>query len=279
MDLFVCGTSMASGFGAGLVAKDDPDISWPNMLAKQVSADNLYNFSLHGRPIGSSKREIVRFVEQYKQKFGSTKKLFVIAELSFPHYCEFSPMLTHANEVVLPIVCIKGSLFTDTSVVAGAKFDLRQYVKPVHDYFDGPKQMMFRYEYVPEAEIREDHLERLKAQVDEHFSNRQQKQLMYLAESYGLVKEIIDYLVSNDVEYLMFWAGDMGFKEWNTLRDRFFASLHDDKFIPSAVMNMQGFVKSNLDVEHYQLHPDALGHRLFANLLYDYVKEKYTILD
>lgn len=278
MDLFICGTSAAAGYGVGLEHGYYPQSSWPNFLAKKLGVNNFYNYSLPGRPIRSAIRETKRFIKEYQEEGNSTDDLFVVVELPYLSYREFGTVTAKDGSIAHSIV--NKRIVIDELQDNYKKFDNVFFVKEVKRYFDKDRitsKYNFQYEYFDEIDIIHEDLERLHNQVESYYNNEDYKADVYMQDAYTEIQHLIHWFREKKIRYVMYWYSNH--QSEPLLRAKFanlYKDCYDKRFITSEELSVQKVI-IDFDIEHYYMHPTVKGHMILGDRLYKHIIDNHLL--
>ncbi len=271
MDLFVNGTSVASGVGTGgekFKGLGDGDIttSWAHFLANKLNCDHLWNHSLPSKPMSFTIADTMGFCEQYYEKYGTYENLFVAIEWLMPQahgqwapVCSDSPQ--YSNQRILPVVISWPETPTVYETMYMCKPNNANYLtnKSVYD--------LVHWKYINQAskEIHEH-------QRDQYYSSSYSVSLR-LVEAAQEILQTKQWLNHRNISYVMFWAFGIGRN--HGLRKLMTRALlpHLEKthtFIPVMDFSTMDYGAEH-SVNPVRGHPDIHGQKYIADYLYDYV--------
>ena len=296
-DIFVCGSSVASGYGKGKIdGKMGNSLkSWVNFLSEYSSAKNVWNVSLPAKPIGLSTVDVVQFVRQYGERYNTYNDLFVIVEYTIPQYRHWDPVAVSRNDTkeiieVIPTASFRMGKNTDHLTSAGprdngASHVGQKFLTRASDEYDmlSPTNACNLYEEIRPSDLDktfvDDYTHKAKEWlkydvIDPETYSRQvseKKMLTFLRYASDEVAFLQRYLTHFNIPYLMFWAGGQTPAFCRTV-DRYFTPLmKDNRLIPMSKFscNRAAIEWSN---ESWGVHPDEVGHQRIAEFIHDWIK-------
>ena len=279
-DLFVNGCSFATGWHGGeytipsITSKDvvTDTISWVQHFANMNDIQNCWNHSIVAKPIDMTVIDSIGFCEQYYNKYGTFKNLFVVCELTDPSYRQFDP-------VTLKGLVTDKSFDDDYSIVPIAFRGDRQYIeieasgyKSIYvklkkdiDYLSGDQfAEQVPMEEIAEGEIaRHDHEKNIALQL-------KTSQLSNLELTLQQLTKMTDYFHKNDIRYIMTWTGGRDPK-YKKILDAYYKKFVKTKRLVSAYIYAGVDFSLEHSVEPVGMHPDQAGHLAIAEFLTEYI--------
>jgi len=279
-DLFVNGCSYATGWHGGLqpvpviTAKDEftDTRSWVQYFANDNNVQNVWNHSVISKPVEMCLTDTLGFCTQYYEKFGTYKDLFCIIEISDPFYREFEPVQLKGikdtseddNFIIKPFV-----YRSDRSAISGRVEPFRTV------YVRLPKKMDYLGfdNFAQEVSIRDI----LKSDVRAHnqkrtdLLDRPDSVLANLEASRIAVDHMTDFLMSNDIPYVMFWIGVKHHRYKNLVDRAFRPYMKNHRMVPTKTFNAACYAYER-SINPVGFHPDLAGHKSIAEFLSDYVR-------
>jgi hypothetical protein len=263
-DLFVSGSSFASGWGEGFenYKSVTGGKSWVNYFAEQTHARKMWNYSIVGKPIGMATSDTVSFCKNYLKKHGSLKNLFVIVEYSTPRYKHWgalpsSALISPADIEIIPVAYLS-----------------RQPGKLLDTYFltreSDPVTLEVKYNVVDRDKVTTDHLAQFEADATEWYMDSRTA-VKYISYAYDEIKYLKDFLDFYGCNYLMFWCTGK-VESHRKLVDRYMKKLMADRrLIPASEFNA---ITATLEwsLKPFREHPDDVGHRRIAEYLVNYTE-------
>jgi hypothetical protein len=272
MDLFVNGTSLASGVGTGGekfkgFGDGDTTSSWVHFLANKLSCNRLWNHSFPSKPMSLTMADTIGFCEQYYDKHGTYENLFVIVEWLMPQaHGQWAPVQSHLsqyqNYTLLPIVISwpdKPNVYESIYVCKSTGIN-----------YLGNKAI---YDTISRDHITEESMI-LHARQRDNYYHREYNMSKRLYQASLEIEATKQWLNNRGIHYVMFWVVGFGQATISGNRHLFARSQRklyqrDPKFIPiNEFTGSDSTVKSQNPVRG---HPDYLGHVYITNFLYDYV--------
>lgn len=268
-DLYVDGTSFASGWGEGLERNlfktSTGSKSWVDYLADSVDCDNLWNHSLVAKPLDMQFYDIQQFCKQYLDAFKTFDNLFVVVEFSFVTYRSFNPVKAvegqFKNENIYPVVLSKASeLETENFLI--------HYVRKSKDYLK-PQEPIF-------SKVNPEHLDitdiKKTQQAAEHWlATKQSNFLTHLTYAYNVLSQIKKFFVDRNIPFIIYSAA---VSDNNPQKEHIDFALRtlskDNRMVPLHQFTGQTISKK-YSIEEYVNHPDKQGHIKIASALYDWI--------
>lgn len=298
-DIFISGSSIASGFGKGKIEIKSTrfgDKSWVHYLAENSSARNVWNFSLSAKPIGLATKDTVDFVRQYGNKFGTYDKLFVIIEYTIPQYREWDPVAMSRNDTkenisVTPVSYFK-QLNSNEDYIDASNMQLDDRKLILHDFYQRNTDTdmvalgdMSPPMYTPidqndiDQTFRDTHTAKAKEwfKYDLELDNgtlalSEQKMKLYFKYASDEMYSLKRYLEHFNIPYLMMWAGGQS-KNFCRMTDRYFAELvSTNRLIPMTKFTCNKAAQE-WSIKHLGSHPDDTGHQRIAEFVQQWIKE------
>lgn len=295
-DIAVIGSSHASGVGSGGVDRNGIGQlkSWVNCIADSVNAENVWNYSMPGKPVGMTNLDTVQFCNEYYKKYRSYDNLFCFLEYTLPQYKTWDPISfnTQSDIQAVPFAYYKmgkdglNEHLTDavkvtkmSDFVVQQKFFVRNTIE-LSSYNSTDRRPV--YEEVAATELDETYLESHIDQVKEWFQFDMlnddmalasviatQKYQRYYEYAGAAIKYMQEYLEDRNIPYMMFWAGGQS-KKFCKKNDRIFSRIvPSNRLIPMTEFTV---IKAahEWSIKHWRSHPDEEGHRRIAEFLLDY---------
>lgn len=263
-DLFVSGSSFASGWGEGFenYKSVTGGNSWVTYFAQQTHARNVWNYSIVGKPIGMITADTVNFCKSYLKKYGSLKDLFVIVEYPTPRYKSWGSL--PGSSLIEPV---------DTTITPVAYLKRDQKDGLLDTYFISsaidPVTLEIKYNIIDRDKITLAHLKKFESDATEWYSD-DGKSIKYFSYAYDEIKYLKDFLNFYNCRYLMFWCTGKTSMHRKVL-DRYMKKLTADRrLIPSSEFNA---ITATLEwsLKPYREHPDQIGHQRIAEYLINYL--------
>lgn len=298
-DIFVCGSSHASGCGKGKIG--DAGLpgsvkSWVYFLADIAEAKNVWNFSLPGKPVGLTNKDCISFIRQYWEKYRTYENLFVILEYTLPQYRTWDPVAMSRDDTkhieVVPITYykqlrnnehlvnpIKLSSLKDETTYVEQKFYIRNEVN-LDSYSD--KNHNHMYTEIQPTDLEKTFLDRHTEKVKQWFQfdiidtetgqkrmseEKIRKYFSYASDEIMFMKRHLEHF---NIPYMMFWVGGQS-EQFCVAIDRYLRPMMaDNRLLPmrkfSSVRAAQEW-----SIKHWRSHPDEVGHERIAEFLYDWI--------
>lgn len=270
-DLFINGTSIASGYGlgretaAGLARPEQ--YTWIHHFANKFNCNEIWNHSVPSKPIDLTIKDTIGFCTQYYEKYGSYDNLFVICELSLPTIMTDKSMRFSTNidgkvrSIIVPAG--DGNWGVDNAKGFETVF-IGEIDKP--DYLNSKSS----FSYVPPEDINEEDLRKHKACRDQVYLTHKKHQLKTIMETTAQIDKLQQWLIERDIKFGMFWAGGTHANFHKLVDSVLNTTRAVDRMIP-----MKEFTCYSKGIEWsddpFLNHPDAIGHARIADFLYDYV--------
>ncbi len=303
IDLFVCGSSHASGVGRGSenYNKMHDQKSWVGYFADGELCDNVWNISLPGRPLGLTTADVAEFCWSYYKKYGNYDKLFVMIELTFPNYKHWDPVAMARNdttELVLPVTYIRMYNSTDKNIrnpikISSDQNEMRYIEKKFYkrtdvNFLDHKFHRHDNiYQEVHHNDVNSEQLQKLDQDIKQWFEydyhdqelgekfwseQKSHKFLRYAADEIYTLQRNLEH---GNVPYLMFWVGSGRGGKSNFMRkvDRIFKPIIQTKrMIPMSKFTMME-ATNKLSKKPWRGHPDDIGHQKIAEYLLKWVHD------
>lgn len=280
-DLFVNGCSFATGWHGGeyTIPSITPNdvvtdtISWVQHFANLNNIQNCWNHSIVAKPIDMTVIDSIGFCDQYYEKYGTFKNLFVICELTDPSYRQFDPVtlkgiVTDKNfdkeYKILPIAFRGDRQYIE--IEASAYKSIYVKIKKDIDYLSKDQFA----EQIPMTEI-------AKGEIARH---NHEKKIALELESSPLVnleltltqlKKMTNYFNKNDIRYIMTWTGGRDPK-YKKLLDKYYKDFVSTKRLISAEVYAGVDFSLKHSIEPVGMHPDQAGHMAIAEFLTEYIQ-------
>lgn len=268
MDLFVNGTSVASGWGTGIEKISDPltSKSWPHFLANKLNCDRLWNHSLPSKPMSFTIADTIGFCEQYYEKYGNYDNLFVVIEWLMPHaHGKWSPVYSNSplyrEQTLLPVVISNPDTPTE--------YETMYVCKPKHtDYLANTPI----YDHVSWKQITDSSRQHHEQQRDHYYKNIYNLSLR-LFESKQEIVPVQQWLKQRNIKYMMFWAFGCG--KTSGIRKMVTKTMtstleKDPRFVPILQFTSMSHGSTN-SLEPNNGHPDIKGQHAITDYLFNYI--------
>lgn len=273
MDLFVNGTSVASGVGCGheefrSIGDGDITTSWPHFLANKLHCENLWNHSLPSKPMSFTIADTIGFCEQYLEKHGTYKNLFAAIEWLMPQsHGKWQPVASdyplYRNQTILPVVISWPDTPTVYETMYMCKPDKVDYLanKPIYD------TVHWRYITHSSKTLHE-------SQRDYYYSNvySLSRRLIEAGEEIQYLKR---WLQQRNIRYVMFWAYGLG-RNGEGMRKIITRALlpiieKDPSFVP--IKQFACGDAAEYSKNPVRGHPDIYGQYHITEYLFDYIAQ------
>jgi hypothetical protein len=271
-DLFVNGTSVASGFGVGheRIAQVNKK-SWIHYFAESTSASNLWNHSLISKPIQLTIEHTIGFCEQYLEQYKTFNNLFVICEMTMPQPIKWATVRSDkydlTNYEILPIVIQR---------------EMHEYGQEYQSMFVRQERKInflkdsIMYEYVAPKDIRQDDYRRHDTMVQNYYKDGVSNLYKRLVEAKIEIQYLQLWLSQRNIPYLLTWAAGQG-DNYHNIVDRALK----DVMVNKRLIPMKEFTCFSKGVEWsekpFHNHPDDIGHVRISKFLLDWIL-KYNLL-
>lgn len=278
-DLFVNGCSFATGWHGGkqeipvITSKDviTDTLSWVQHFANKNNVQNLWNHSILAKPIEMTYTDTVGFCEQYLDKYGSFKDLFIITELTDPSYREFDPVsLKGLSKIKEDDFIVKPISFRSERSLVNKKSEPFQtiYVKMQKniDYLGTDNYA----EQISMKDVMEGDIARHR-QERKFALHREQSPLENLECTREIIEKLDAFLFENNIPHMIFWIGGRQ-KQFKDFMDRYYRKyMKFHRMIPTNTFTGIDYSLKH-SVEPIGIHPDQIGHIAIADFLTDYVQ-------
>ena len=278
-DLFVNGCSFATGWHGGkqeipvITSKDviTDTLSWVQHFANKNNVQNLWNHSILAKPIEMTYTDTVGFCEQYLDKYGSFKDLFIIIELTDPSYREFDPVsLKGLSKIKEDDFIVKPIAFRSERSLVNKKSEPFQtiYVKMQKDIdYLGTDNYA---EQISMKDVMEGDIARHR-QERKFALHSEQSPLANLEVTREVVEKLDAFLLENNIPHMTFWIGGRQ-KQFKDLMDRYYRKyMRFHRMIPTNTFTGIDY-SLKYSVDPIGIHPDQVGHIAIADFLTDYVQ-------
>lgn len=295
-DVFVCGSSHASGVGKGKVSSDDPGTkSWVRFFAEKTNADNVWNISLPGKPLGLANADVIKFCREYWDRYRTYDNLIVLIEYTIPQYRTFDPVAMARDDTrsieVIPVNYYKMLRDNQHLVDPQLKLESKTEGRYIEQKFYQRTDMKFLdhyedkhdsiYKEIDVSELDEVSLALHNAKVKEWFEFDTVNPLGHRMLSDEKLKKYVKYAIDelyfakrwledHNIPYMMFWVGGQS-ERFCTLVDRSFREMiQTNRLIPmkqfTSVKASQQWSK-----KHWRSHPDAQGSERISEFLLEWI--------
>jgi hypothetical protein len=268
-DLYVDGTSFASGWGRGLerhlFKTSTGPKSWADYLADSVNCDNLWNHSLVAKPMDMQFYDIQQFCKQYLNAFKTFDNLFVVVEFAFVTYRSFEPVKAlegeFKNENIYPVILSKAREMETGNYLIHYVRKSKDYLKPQEPIFSKVNP-----ECLAEKDIK---------RIDELAANWLEKSYHdpygHLIYAYNIIRQIKNFFKIHNIPFVMYSAA---VSDKSPQKERIDFSLRtmqkDKRIVPLKEFTGQ-ILSKKYSIEEYENHPDEQGHIKIASALYDWI--------
>lgn len=268
-DLYVDGTSYASGWGQGLerhlFKTSTGPKSWVDYLADSVNCDNLWNHSLVAKPIDMQFYDIQQFCKQYLNAFKTFDNLFIVVEFSFITYRSFDPVKAvegeFKNENIYPVILSKASeVETGTYLI--------HYVRKSKDYLK-PQEPIFSKVNPEQLDIND--IKKTQQAAEQWVATRYSEFVEHLTYAYNVLSKIKKFLKDTNIPFVIYSAAVSDNNPQKEYIDFGLKTLSkDNRMVPLSQFTGQTISKK-YSIEEYVNHPDKQGHIKIASSLYDWI--------
>ena len=272
-DLYVDGTSYASGWGKGherSLFKTTDTYSWVDEFANLTNCDNLWNHSLVAKPCDMQVFDIQNFCNQYYNKFKTFDRLFVVAEYSYITYRSIGTVKARdgifKNQDITPIVMAKGTEVNNNET--GGFGYMIAFVRKSNDYLDIQEPLFVS---VPEEHIDADDVKKVKEFATQWLLTRFTNYVEHLEYMYNNLSLIKNFLIKRNIPFLIYSAAVSDDAPEKPFIDQTLRSLTKDKRVIPLSSFSGKTISTKYSIEEYTVHPDKLGHMAIAQHLYDWI--------
>ena len=272
-DLYVDGTSYASGWGKGHeknLFKTSDAYSWVDRFSEITNCNNVWNHSLVAKPCDMQVFDIQNFCNQYYNKFKTFDKLFVIAEFSYITYRSIGTVKAREgifkNQDIIPVIMAKGIELNSNE--AGGFGYIIQYVRKSEDYLNIQEPLFVK---VPEEHIDPDDVKRIKEFATQWLLTRFTNYIEHLDYMYTNLSLIKNFLIKRNIPFVIYSAAVSDNAPEQHFIDQTLRTLVKDKRIVPLKEFSGRSLSSKHSIEEYTVHPDKMGHMAIAEHLYDWV--------
>lgn len=278
-DIYVDGTSFASGWGKGYTdigyVKLNPE-SWIQYFSNKVNASNVWNYSLSGKPLDMQLYDIKNFCNAYYKKFKTFDKLFVIVEYSYITYKTFKPLTIQEGEykgdMAHPVTIAKPS--TIANLLSDMEYII-MYIRRSNEYF---VQQDAVFSLIKPENLNQNEISLLKHSINEWYKGVDKCIIKYLEYAYKHIFYIKTFLTNRNIPYIIFSAGVYTGDNLETiqLKDNYLNELYrDNRVVP--MRNFTGLTLSmNYSKKLFLNHPDKYGHQAISDHVYNWIM-KYEL--
>jgi hypothetical protein len=261
-DLFVNGTSIASGWGTGYEQRvpQPNQTSWVHYFANTHNVQKLWNHSAVSKPIQISIEDTVGFCSEYLDHYGSYNNLFVIVELLLPENTKWPSIHSpYSDEVIQPIVIQTPDGKLSTMFVRHSK--QKNYLSD--------KNML---EYVHPSQIDLVEYQKHALRLQNYSQRNKNLSASRLWQARSEIKFLHEYLLNRNIAHVIFWGCGMGHSYHKTVDRAIMPIVQQHRLIPMQTFTCfsKGSEWSQHPIEH---HPDQQGHQRIAKFLNDYIAE------
>lgn len=270
-DLYVNGTSVATGFGLGKEVIGFGNAgAWPHLLAEKYSAGSLWNHSVPSKPVELSVRDQIGFCSQYLQQGNKAENLFTIIEFLLPHHPLLQPLFESDSKVIFPIIYQKDP--STVSINSYADKYLSYFVETsIQPNYLDPFGQVYTISDTVDTDLRIKH----EDQKADYYDNQHSLSSRLYKVGESIIK-LQQWLEDKNIKYLMFWAcgGDElknNNDKYSKIVDKFMSVVpQQHKLIPMSQFSCMnyGVTKS---LKPNDTHPDAVGHYAIAEYLDKYI--------
>ena len=276
-DLYVDGTSFASGWGQGLERNlfktSTGPKSWVDYLADLVNCNNLWNHSLVAKPLDMQFYDIQQFCKQYFNAFKTFDNLFVVVEFSFITYRSFDPVKAvegqFKNENIYPVVLSKASELETEKYLIHYVRKSNDYLKPQEPIFSkvNPEQVDVN-DIIKTEQAAKQWLLAQRSNFSKHSSF-----LEHLNYAYNIISNIKKFFKDRNIPFLIYSAA---VSDNNPQKEHIDFGLRtlskDNRMVPLTQFTGQTISKKH-SIEEYVNHPDKQGHIKIATALYNWIEK------
>jgi len=271
MDLFVNGTSVASGWGTGAekfksIGDSDITTSWPHFLANKLNCEQMWNHSFPSKPMSFTIADTIGFCEQYYEKYGTYKNLFAIIEWLMPQsHGKWKPVSSshslYRDQTIIPVVIswpdapnVYETMYMLKSTNANY-LNNRSVYEPIH------------WRYVDHTDMAQHEQQR------DHYYKNVYSLSRRLVESAQEIQSVKKWLTERGIRYVMYWAYGLGRNKQFMRRMIDQAVLpvveQDPTFIP--IKQFAGGDAAEHSLNPLRGHPDIFGQQYISDYLFNYI--------
>lgn len=271
-DIFVNGTSIASGYGQGHERVAQPnEYSWVNHFCNHFHAQNLWNHSMVSKPMYLSIDHTVGFCEQYFERYGSYNNLFAVIELTLPQAIRFKSVTSKTSEydsqTIHPVVVHRNH---NNDVKHAAQDFSTIFVR--HDKDIDYLSTKPIFQYVPPADISEIEYNAHTSRALNYYLNEGGK---LAARLYDVSRELDTFqkwMIERNISYVICWGGGKG-EKYHKMVDKMISPVNfQNRIIP--MQQYTCFSKANeWSINAFNDHPDAVGAKRIADFIAKYVTD------
>jgi len=284
--LYINGCSYATGWGKVhelSITREKGMKSWVDHFANKVSASDVWNHSLIGKPIGMSTIDTLGFCEEYYKRYQTFKDLFIVIEYTGPKYKLYPEIKVssgdYKGEWIYPVSFMSGKNVTDFGPVgsAGVMWNTlwvrknKSYLKPQEPEFL----------FVDRKNIRPEDIAKHNSGLEHWLMSTAVDLTPAVTQSYLEIQQTQKYLNNRNIRYVMYWIGGVSpSREDYAIGEKFYDQKYrklykNNRFIPmSTFTGTKATIK--LSEKPFAGHPDATGHKRIADYLYNWVT-KYNL--
>jgi len=279
--LYINGCSYATGWGKGhemSVTREKGMKSWVDHFAEKVSALEVWNHSLIGKPIGMSTIDTFGFCEEYYKKYQTFKDLFIVIEYTGPKYKLYPEIKVstgdYKGEWIYPVSFMSGRNVVDFGPAGSSAVKWNTlWVRKNKSYLK-PQEPEFLY--VDRTNIRPEDIVKHEKMLNDWLMESAMNLMPTLTHSYTEIQRTQKYLNNRNIRYVMYWIGGVSpnhpdFKMGEQWYDQKYRKLYkNNRFIP---MSTYTGTKATIEFSEkpFAGHPDATGHKRMADYLYNWV--------
>ena len=277
-DLYINGTSVASGFGLGKevhFGKRDMSITtaWPHMFANKHNVGEMWNHSLPSKPIELSIRDTKGFVEQYLASGRHATDLFCAIEFLLPYHPLFQPLIQTDSKVIFPVIYQNDPLQTPDFTTAGTFGSHFVECDKHPDYLTGGAI------YTPAGDTIDTklitmHEHERHSWIAGRSASSIMRRLDYVATA---IADLQVWLKNRGVNAIMFWACGgselVDNTKYSKLVDKALTARlpYKKNYIPMSDFSCLNYGIAQSLTKSMHRHPDQVGHHRIAEYLDNYL--------
>lgn len=269
-DLLVSGTSIASGWGDGKMTKPDPrNYSWINYFANSTNIQNIWNHSFVSKPMQVTMEHTMLFCEQYLERYGNYKNLFVIAEFTLPQNVKWPELHLKSSidsEIITPVVIQHATDGVINADVADTYKTMFIRHKKNLNLLDGSTS----FNRIGIDEIDDVDLTAHSLRLQRFKESSESNLVVRLQSARTEIEQFQNWLFERDIPHLFFWAAGIGRTFHKMVDKALLPYVKQNRLIPMTQFTC--FSKgAEWSIKHDNYHPDQQGHKKIAEFVYDYV--------
>ena len=264
LNLFVCGSSVAAGWGTGKVEKTDPLDSWPHWLATGLNADTFYNYSMPMRTNGSVILETLEFIKEYEEEGHDLDDVMLVMEFLHPMFLDVGTVKTK----------------TGTTASVSYKPDTLRKTGDKEVYLNFKRGSLDKWKVSTTVDLTillDDEYKELMIRLDNAKDTMLNDYNSIVMDLHRKLGNFVTYLRSRKIKYLMTWVLTDSVTTEKIVYDRdrsLYEHCYDKRFIKSTDFSTHAYCfDTNSDSLSELGHPTMEGHRKLANFLSTYIED------